>query len=64
MLRAFWTFVFLVAATAVHADALTLHSTYDVTGRAGDGSQYTGTAQVNVISDKSFTIKWLIDGET
>jgi hypothetical protein len=64
MLRAFWTLAFLVVATAVHADTLTLHSTYDVAGTAGDGSKYTGTAQIKVISEKSFTIKWLIGGET
>jgi hypothetical protein len=64
MLKAFWTLAFLIVATVVHADVLTLSATYDVAGTAGDGSKYTGTAQVKVISEKSFTIKWLIDGET
>jgi hypothetical protein len=64
MLRTFWTLAFLVVATTVRADVLTLNSIYDVAGTAGDGSKYSGTAQLKVISEKSFTIKWLIDGET
>jgi hypothetical protein len=64
MLRAICIFAFLLVATAIHADTLTLSSTYDVAGAAGDGSKYTGTADVKVISGKSFSIKWRIGGET
>jgi hypothetical protein len=44
--------------TALAADSMTLASRYDVSGTNPDGSKYSGTASVKVISDTTFTIKW------
>jgi hypothetical protein len=41
---------------------LQLASTYDEVGTNPDGSKYTGTATVEVISDTTFLIKWKIGG--
>jgi hypothetical protein len=48
------------ALTPALADTLKLTSTYDETGTNADGSKYTGTATVEVISDTTFSIKWKI----
>jgi hypothetical protein len=48
--------------TTLAADSMTLASTYDVSGTNPDGSAYSGTASVKVISDTTFTIKWEIAG--
>jgi hypothetical protein len=48
--------------TAVAADSMTLASLCDVNGTNPDGSKYSGTASVKVISDTTFTIKWDIAG--
>jgi hypothetical protein len=44
------------------AEALKLASQYDAVGTNPDGSKYTGTANVTVISDTTFSIRWLIGG--
>ncbi|HEY1748578.1 MAG TPA: hypothetical protein VGG11_17670 [Xanthobacteraceae bacterium] len=44
------------------ADSMTLASRYDVAGTNPNGSAYSGTATVKVISDTTFTIKWDIAG--
>lgn len=64
MVRTLVAFAFLVAATIARADVLTLHTTYDATGTNPDGSKYTGTVAIKVISEKTFTIRWKIDGQT
>jgi hypothetical protein len=65
MVRIICTLAFLaVALPAGAADKLTLASRYDATGTNPDGSRYTGTASVKVISDTTFTIKWTIAGST
>jgi hypothetical protein len=64
MIRNLFVFVFLVFSTVAHADALTLHSTYDAAGTNPDGSKYSGTVSIKVISDKTFTIHWKIGDET
>ncbi len=46
------------------AEALTLASKYDVVGTNPDGSKYKGTADVEVISNSTFTIKWSIRSST
>jgi hypothetical protein len=48
------------AFTPALADTLNLASTYDEVGTNADGSKYTGTATVDVISDTTFSIKWKI----
>ena len=62
MIRTICTLAFLVVAVAARADTLTLHKKYDATGTNPDGSSYTGTATVSVISDATFTIQWTIEG--
>jgi len=62
MVRIIWTLVFLAVATSVNAETLTLASKYDAVGTNPDGSKYTGTATVEVISDATFTINWTIAG--
>ncbi len=64
MIRTICTLAFLVVAVAARADTLTLHKKYDATGTNPDGSSYTGTATVSVISDATFTIQWTIEGTT
>jgi hypothetical protein len=60
---AFFAALLLPAAgTAVAADSMTLASHYDVAGTNPNGSAYSGTATVKVISDTTFTIKWDIAG--
>ncbi len=46
------------------AETLTLASRYDVSGTNADGSKYSGTASVDVISNATFTIHWDIAGST
>jgi hypothetical protein len=58
----FATMVLPAAETALAADSMTLASRYDVNGTNPNGSAYSGTASVKVISDTTFTIKWEIAG--
>ena len=60
MIRTIGAILFLAVATPASADMLKLASTYDETGTNADGSKYTGTATVEVISDTTFNIKWKI----
>ena len=54
----FALFCLLALAVAAHADTLMLAPKYDVVGTNPDGSNYAGTATIEVISDKTFTIRW------
>jgi hypothetical protein len=54
----------LTFALPASAETLTLASRYDVSGTNTDGSKYSGTATVDVISDATFTIRWDIAGST
>jgi hypothetical protein len=56
--------VVLAAAVAAHAEPLKLAPKYDETGTNPDGSKYTGTVAISVVSDTTFTIQWTIGGET
>jgi hypothetical protein len=60
MIRTILTFVFLVVAMAARADTLTLAPKYDVVGTNPNGSKYSGTATIEVISDTTFAIRWQI----
>jgi hypothetical protein len=62
MLRTIWTLVFLAIAMPAYAATLTLAPSYDAVGTNPDGSKYTGTADVTIISDTTFTIQWTIGG--
>ena len=46
------------------AETLKLASTYDETGTNPNGSKYTGTATVEIISDTTFKIRWKIGSTT
>lgn len=54
----------LLTALPACAESLTLASKYDVAGTNPDGSKYGGTADVEIISNSTFTIKWLIGTST
>jgi hypothetical protein len=45
------------------AEALHLAAHYAASGSNPDGSQYTGNADVTVISDTTFSIVWKIEGQ-
>jgi len=49
-----------VFAVSVNADTDTLHlsSSYKAVGKNPDGSSYTGTVTVKIISDTTYTIEW------
>ena len=53
---------FVAFATTAHADPLVLAKTYDCVGSNPDGSKYTGSVSVNVLSDTTFAIRWDISG--
>jgi hypothetical protein len=64
MIRIFFTLAcLLVAAASARADSLTLSNHYAVVGTNPDGSKYTGTADVQVISDTTFYIDWKIGSD-
>ena len=52
-------FVFAVSA---HADTLTLAPTYKAVGKNGDGSSYTGTVSIKILSNTTYAIEWKMDG--
>lgn len=60
MIRTICAVLVLGLTTPALADTLKLASTYDEVGTNADGSKYTGTATVEVISDTTFSIKWKI----
>lgn len=65
MARTICTLVFLAFATmAARAEPLALHTKYDAVGTNPDGSKYTGTATINIISNATYTIQWTIHGDT
>jgi hypothetical protein len=51
---------FCFAALSAHAEALRLAPSYKAAGKNADGSSYTGTVTVKIISDTTFTIEWKI----
>jgi hypothetical protein len=57
MIRTICAVLVLAVTTPALADTLKLASTYDEAGTNADGSKYTGTATVDVISDTTFSIK-------
>lgn len=46
------------------AETLTLARSYAVAGTNPDGSGYSGTLAVQVISDTTYTVRWSIGGST
>jgi hypothetical protein len=54
----------LAMPTWAAAETLKLASTYDETGTNPNGSKYTGTATVEIISDTTFKIRWKIGSAT
>jgi hypothetical protein len=68
VIRAFCTFICTLALLPVvlpaRAEPLSLASHYEASGTNPDGSKYSGTADVTVISDTTYTIVWKIGDET
>jgi hypothetical protein len=64
MIRTICSVVVLAAATPAWAETLMLASTYDEVGTNADGSKYTGTVNVEVISTTTFKIRWKIGSTT
>jgi hypothetical protein len=56
--------VFIGISIVASAESLTLAPKYGAVGINPDGSKYTGTATIQIPSDKTFAIQWLIDGVT
>lgn len=50
------------ADSAASAKSLTLARLYDVTGTNPNGSRYTGTLAVEIISNTTFSVRWNIGG--
>ncbi len=51
---------FGLVTIAAQADSLTLAPSYKAAGKNPDGSAYTGTVTIKVISDTTYTIEWKI----
>lgn len=62
MIRAISTLAFLAVASSASAESLTLAPKYDAVGTNPDGSKYSGTATVQILSDTTFAIQWTING--
>jgi hypothetical protein len=60
MIRTICTLLLVGLAMPASAETLQLASTYDEVGTNPDGSKYTGTATVEIISDTTFSIRWKI----
>ena len=61
------SFVILIAlcffsVSAHAADVLRLAPVYKAAGKNPDGSSYTGTVTIKIISDTTFSIEWKIGG--
>lgn len=52
----------IFTALPAQAETMTLAQHYTVSGKNADGSSYTGKADVEVISDTTFSIVWRIAG--
>ena len=62
MIRTICTVAFLAIAMAARAEPLVLHTKYQVVGTNPDGTKYSGTATIKVISEATYTIRWSIGG--
>jgi hypothetical protein len=60
MIRAICSIGMAAVAMPAWAETLMLASTYDEVGTNADGSKYTGTVNVEVISSTTFKIRWKI----
>jgi hypothetical protein len=64
MQRLLYVLALLIFALPVHADPLTLSTKYQATGTNPNGSKYSGTVDIRVISNSTFSVKWTIAGAT
>lgn len=62
MIRTLATIAFLAVTGAASAESLTLAPKYDATGTNPDGTKYTGSATIDILSDTTFAIQWKIAG--
>lgn len=51
-----------LATLTAHADTLTLSPTYQAAGTNTDGSKYTGTVSIKVISETTYAVEWKTGG--
>ena len=49
-------------AVSARADVLQLATSYKAAGKNTDGTAYTGTVAIKIISDTTYSIEWTIDG--
>lgn len=54
--------LFILAVSTQAADVMQLAPSYKAVGKNGDGSGYTGTVTIKIISDTTFSIEWKIGG--
>jgi hypothetical protein len=64
MIRTICAVVLLGLATPASAETLKLASTYDEAGTNPNGSKYTGTATIQILSDTTFAIQWTVGDTT
>src|SRR5882724_168157 len=64
MIKTICTVLLVGVAMPASAQKLMLAPTYDEVGTNPDGSKYTGTATVEIISDTTFSIRWKIGSAT
>jgi hypothetical protein len=64
MTRILFALAFLLVAVSARAESLSLANHYGVVGTNPNGSKYTGTVDIQVISDTTFYIDWKIGGDT
>jgi len=64
MIRLVLALAFSTVACAASAESLTLATKYTAAGTNSDGSSYSGTVNIKVLSDTTFAIRWEIAGTT
>ena len=64
MLRYALTIGLLLLAIPAQAETMTLAKHYTAAGKNPDGSKYSGSVDVTIISDTTFSIVWKIAGST
>ena len=64
MIRTICAAFLLAFAVPASAETLKLASTYDEVGTTPNGSTYSGSATIQVISDTTFSIQWTVGNTT
>jgi hypothetical protein len=64
MRRFAFVLAFVALTSSVSAETLVLAHHYSAVGLNPDGSKYSGTVTIDIVSDTTFTIQWDINGAT